>query len=202
LLNRLPIHPGISHQQNFRNPTGVAMKLSNFLRFDPSYKGKGLDRGNKLEEVVWNKYATNQSKLIETRNTIVKNIDSLNVANEDQSTDYMEDAEEGRLLTKVHQVRERNKRIVRDKKKSTIKKFGTLKCEVCEFDFRETYGELGDGFAECHHIKPVSELDPNSKTRLSDLAIVCANCHRMIHRSRPWKSIEELKTLLHSRGKR
>ncbi|MFT4682382.1 MAG: 5-methylcytosine-specific restriction protein A [Flavobacteriales bacterium] len=173
------------------------MKRSNFLRFDPSYEGKGLDRGNKLEEIVWNKYSSNQSKLIEINNTIVKNIDSLDVANEDQSTNYMEDAEEGRLLTKVHQVRERNKRIVKDKKKSTITKFGTLKCEVCEFDFRETYGELGDGFAECHHIKPVSESDPNSKTRLSDLAIVCANCHRMIHRSRPWKSIEELKALLH-----
>ena len=52
ILNSLPIHFDGVQEANFRNPTGVAMKLSNYLRFDPSYKGKDLDRGNKMEEVV------------------------------------------------------------------------------------------------------------------------------------------------------
>jgi 5-methylcytosine-specific restriction enzyme A len=42
LLNRLPIHGRDSRRELFRNANGVAMKLSNFLRFDPSYPGAGL----------------------------------------------------------------------------------------------------------------------------------------------------------------
>ena len=48
-----------------------------------------------------------------------------------------------------------------------------LECEVCGFDFEVTYGELGKNFAECHHKVPVAKLTPKSKTKLSDLAIVC-----------------------------
>ncbi|EOW9267990.1 HNH endonuclease [Vibrio cholerae] len=38
---------------------------------------------------------------------------------------------------------------------------------------------------EAHHIIPLSELCSvdGSKTRLEDLAIVCSNCHRMLHRA-------------------
>ena len=39
------------------------MKLSNFLKFDPEYEGKGLARGNKLEEVIWNEFAHDQLRL-------------------------------------------------------------------------------------------------------------------------------------------
>jgi predicted HNH restriction endonuclease len=31
---------------------------------------------------------------------------------------------------------------------------------------------------------------------LDDLAIVCSNCHRMIHRTRPMMSVEEFRELL------
>jgi hypothetical protein len=68
---------------------------------------------------------------------------------------------------------------------------GRLICEVprCGFDFQARYGELGLGFAEVHHKKPLSKAPiGGQKTRLADLAIVCANCHRMIHldgQSRP-----------------
>ncbi|MDO6522910.1 HNH endonuclease [Shimia thalassica] len=49
---------------------------------------------------------------------------------------------------------------------------------------------------ECHHTVPVSEMKPGDKTKLSDLALVCANCHRMIHAKRPWLSIQELVGLI------
>ena len=44
ILNSLPIHSDEVQETDFRNPNGTAMKLSNFLRFDSSYEGKGLDR--------------------------------------------------------------------------------------------------------------------------------------------------------------
>jgi 5-methylcytosine-specific restriction enzyme A len=61
------------------------------------------------------------------------------------------------------------------------------------------YGELGRGHAECHHTLPLSEAAFVRKTRLRDLAIVCANCHRMLHRGRPRISVEALRELMFNR---
>jgi 5-methylcytosine-specific restriction endonuclease McrA len=55
------------------------------------------------------------------------------------------------------------------------------KCRVCGHLFEKVYGQLGVGFAEAHHLVPLSQLRDNVKTRLSDLVTVCANCHRMLH---------------------
>ncbi len=64
--------------------------------------------------------------------------------------------------------------------------------------FEERYGDVGHGFIEVHHVRPVHELQPGDKTKLSDLALVCANCHRMIHRRRPWLSMDELRATVRS----
>jgi len=61
---------------------------------------------------------------------------------------------------------------------------GRLRCEVkrCGFDFRQRYGPLGEGFAEVHHRDPLSAAPKEGRqVSLDRLAIVCANCHRMIH---------------------
>ena len=60
---------------------------------------------------------------------------------------------------------------------------GQLRCEVpgCGFDFFETYGELGRHFAFVHHVKGLAVRGKPSQTKLKDLAIVCGNCHAMIH---------------------
>ncbi len=71
-----------------------------------------------------------------------------------------------------------------------------LTCEACGFDFAATYGERGQGFIEVHHRKPVHTLAEAGATRLEDLAIVCANCHRMIHSARPWLNVDQVKLLL------
>jgi 5-methylcytosine-specific restriction enzyme A len=61
---------------------------------------------------------------------------------------------------------------------------GSLTCEVprCGFDFSSKYGRLGEGYAHVHHLKPLKFAPKEGrKTILSDLAIVCPNCHAMIH---------------------
>ena len=65
------------------------------------------------------------------------------------------------------------------------------------FDIAETCGDTGKGFAECHHTLPLSTFTAPTK-KISGLAIVCTNCHRMLHRARPWKSIDELRLMLRS----
>lgn len=104
---------------------------------------------------------------------------------------------EGAKLIRVHEIRERNQTLVKLKKQMALNKSGRLICEVCDFDFLRVYGELGRGFAECHHTKPVSELNDGDKTRLVDLAIVCANCHRMLHRKKPMVTMAQLRQIVY-----
>lgn len=72
------------------------------------------------------------------------------------------------------------------------------KCQVCGFDFEETYGLIGRNYIEVHHVNPLAEQDGehivNPET---DLVCLCANCHRMIHRNRnSVLSVSKLKNLI------
>ena len=196
-LNRLQMKLGGETGDKFRNPNGVYMKLMNFRRFDPSYEGKGLERGGKDEEVVWNLYSSNQNQLRE----LTESIKSLVLSDDplppvEIMGDDEEEGEEGQILTRTHRYRERNNKLVTRKKQRVLREIGTLFCEACGFDFSEAYGKRGDGFIECHHTKPVSELKDGETTKIADLALVCSNCHRMIHRRKPWLSVEDLIDLL------
>lgn len=75
-------------------------------------------------------------------------------------------------------------------------------CKVCNFDFEETYGVLGAGYIEVHHIIPVSSLDESYLINpVKDLVPLCANCHAMVHRREPPYLVEELKDIYHSMSK-
>ena len=71
---------------------------------------------------------------------------------------------------------------------------GLLRCEVpgCGFCFEEVYGTVGAKFAHVHHLNALSGGDKEVETMLKDLAIVCANCHAMIHRHRQCRPLEGL----------
>lgn len=104
---------------------------------------------------------------------------------------------EGRIKEKLHLSRERNSELVRQAKNIAMRRVGCLKCACCGFDFFTTYGEVGMGFIEAHHTKPISTLhEDGEETKLDDLALVCSNCHRMLHRRRPWLGMDELSELL------
>jgi putative restriction endonuclease len=42
----------------------------------------------------------------------------------------------------------------------------------------------------------VSEIKPGEKTKNEDLALLCSNCHRIVHRKKPWLSVEKLSELI------
>jgi predicted HNH restriction endonuclease len=71
---------------------------------------------------------------------------------------------------------------------------GRLRCEVpgCGFCFEEVYGDPGKGFAHVHHLNVLSGSDEPIVTTLADLAIVCANCHAMIHRGGECRPLQGL----------
>jgi 5-methylcytosine-specific restriction enzyme A len=199
LLNDLSQQDGKSTEK-FRNVNGVYMKLMNFRRFDPAYAKRGavgLSHGGKGVEIVWNDFHNRTAALTAAAEAIKANISHEPNEHAAANADYeIAEAEEGTLLTRVHLQRERNREIVKRKKAEVLKRTGSLECEACSFEFKTKYGERGDGFAEVHHTKPLYTLTPGTKTKLEDLAIVCSNCHRMIHAKQPWLSIGELKKII------
>jgi ribosomal protein L44E len=105
--------------------------------------------------------------------------------------------QEGRrkLIRHVRMEKTRNPQLIRDAKKYFKKRNGRLHCEVCGFDFGRKYGSRGRDYIEAHHKIPLSELEENVTLTVNDVAMVCSNCHRMLHRP-PWISIEELSVVI------
>jgi 5-methylcytosine-specific restriction enzyme A len=65
------------------------------------------------------------------------------------------------------------------------KKFHGTRCQACDLSFSEHYGAIGDGFIEAHHLKAISTLEEGVAVAYdiaADFAVLCLNCHRMIHR--------------------
>jgi len=195
LLNRLSIHTDRPDAVRFRNPHGVYMKLANFKRLDPSYPGSGLTRGGKLEEKIWNELAEDQDRLRNLAQAIEENVEYSEAHETIREVDEEAEAPEGRVLFRVHRTRERNPSLVKKRKQAALRESGCLRCEVCGFDFQKVYGDLGQSFIECHHTVPVSQLKPGATTRLKDLALVCANCHRMLHRGGETLTVGELREI-------
>lgn len=201
ILNQLPHFKNRPDAEKFRNPNGVSLKLSNFMAIDPNHEGKGMKGFSKLDEEMFNEYSQNLeslNKIASQITTILQNetlMLELAKIEEDEITE-VDSVREGLVLYKLHKYRERNKKIVNLKKKSALKLTGKLSCEVCGFDFQTKYGDLGKDFIECHHIKPLSLNDSISNTNVDDLALVCSNCHRMLHRKIDSLSIDALKALL------
>lgn len=72
-----------------------------------------------------------------------------------------------------------------------------LNCFVCGFNFKTVYGDEGDGFIHVHHLKPLSEVGKEYQLNpVKDLRPVCPNCHAMIHKRIPARTIEEMKRLV------
>lgn len=197
LLNRLPIHPPEKRTPTFRNPSGVARKLSNLANFDPSYSGKPT-RGAYLDGVVWDEWAHRPEDLARAATWIREGASAgtLPVDREPDEADV--DAREGRLFYRRHRVRERDPKLRSRKVNEAMLKHGHLACEICEFDFAATYGDRGVGFIECHHVVPLHEAGERT-TNLRDLALVCSNCHRMIHRRSPWPTPAALREVVEER---
>ncbi len=103
---------------------------------------------------------------------------------------------EGKIFERIHKSRERNSKLIEAVKLSFKNKHGRLFCEICGFDFEKKYGIIGKSFIEAHHTIPVSEMKPNHITKIEDIALLCSNCHSMVHIKRPWLTMKKLTTLI------
>jgi predicted HNH restriction endonuclease len=67
-------------------------------------------------------------------------------------------------------------------RKAAIREYG-YSCVICGFNFEEVYGNLGRGFVEVHHLELLSAIKNERILTAKDVAVVCANCHRVLHRN-------------------
>lgn len=108
----------------------------------------------------------------------------------------LEDFAEGEMRRRFVVHRKREKKLRQEKIDAHMaKNYGKLICEVprCGFDFESKYGKLGQGYAQVHHLKPLSKVEhEGTKNTIDDLAVVCANCHVMIHKGGRCRDLDEI----------
>jgi hypothetical protein len=103
-------------------------------------------------------------------------------------------AQEGAEYRAETRFRTRNWKLIDTKKRNSDRS-----CEVCGMRFEKMYGAIGRDYIIAHHKIPIGSRVRSSKTTLDDIALVCANCHDMLHRRKPTPlGIKELRDRLKS----
>ncbi|MGJ9404564.1 HNH endonuclease [Arthrobacter sp. KK5.5] len=196
LLRAHPFNPTVaSDDPKYRNPSGVARKTWDIATSHPEYKGKQT-RGNKLDGIVLGEFLADPAGMARLAASIREGLRAGIVPDEAQLEDLGEfEAPEGRVASILHNRRERNPKLRRRKLDSVRKAGHPIACEVCAFDFAEAYGQRGRDYIEVHHVLPLS-ISGETTTRLSDLALLCSNCHRVLHRTRPWITPADLRRIV------
>ena len=103
------------------------------------------------------------------------------------------------VFMRLHKMKERDAGVVA-RAKQRARQEGRFFCEACTFNFETEFPELGDGFIECHHRLPIATGGVRN-TREEDLAIVCSNCHSMLHRkyNGGYLTVEQLRNMVLAR---
>ncbi|QQC89479.1 HNH endonuclease [Streptomyces alfalfae] len=204
LLLSLPLHPAEAHTlPGFRSPDSVSRKTSDFATNHPGYAGRGTRCGEPTRLMI-RAFIDREQEMLDAADAIEEGIASgqlqLIPPQPDEDDDTGVTAVEGRLLVRRALARERDPKLRRLKIKQARQGGRPLRCEVCDFDFAQAYGPLGEGYIEVHHVTPLHASGTRS-TRLDDLACLCANCHRMCHKNRPgesWRTPDALRALMHT----
>lgn len=113
-------------------------------------------------------------------------------------TDHIEKSHFERKQVRLHRRTERNTTLSKE-----VKKLKGYNCEVCGMNFKNIYGNLGNMFIEAHHLQPISELGVG-KFRIDlekDFAVLCSNCHSMIHKLEDPSDLKKLKRIINENKK-
>ena len=94
---------------------------------------------------------------------------------------------------KFHRVLERN-----PSNSKKVKKIRGYNCELCGMNFTDTYGKIGEGYIEAHHLIPIHSLPEGKviKFNVDDFRVLCSNCHKMVHKKNPPYTLEEITEMM------
>ena len=108
-------------------------------------------------------------------------IGTIGAEEDEQDNKFIEDY----ALFRQHKRIERNARL-----SAEVKKIHGYACQACGFDFEKVYvGIEKNRYIEAHHLVPIANLKGQRVNRepKTDFVVLCAKCHRMIHRfNSPW----------------
>lgn len=191
LLHSLPIHTSEERAlPGFRSPDSVSRKTTDFMTNHALYAGKAT-RCGKPTLLMIDAFTDREAEMLQAAAALEEGIASGELHRIAPQPDEVDEtgtsAIEGRLLVRRALARERDPKLRALKIRQVLRSGRVLRCEVCDFDFARAYGDLGQGYIEVHHVTPLY-VSGTRETKLDDLACVCANCHRMCHRSRPGES--------------
>ncbi|MCM1987509.1 HNH endonuclease [Methanococcoides seepicolus] len=159
-------------------------------------KQKGI-RWEHYVEVDWDKnfkpftlnLEANQNTVLKLDTERLEKIHAME-SKSDMLYDYVDDVlkvNEGEQYITEAIFRKRNRKLIEQKKTDS-----DYRCEVCGMNYEEVYGEIGKNYIIAHHIEPIGNRDGSSPTTIDDIALVCSNCHNMIHKINPPMTVDEL----------
>ncbi|TCN32488.1 5-methylcytosine-specific restriction protein A [Sinorhizobium americanum] len=190
-LRAAEIHPKDKRKDNFRNPDGVALKLQNLQSaIDPA---RSLSSSKRDREVVAEFPLSRKHELAVIAVAILRELSI-----EPQPIEVPEDEIfiEGHVITASHRSRDRRLR------RRLLDKCGDerLVCEVCDFSPPPLTRPLRESFFEAHHSVPLADAAGQTSTRVGDMVLLCAGCHRFIHKLISWRKrwigVHEARSLL------
>ncbi|RYG94397.1 MAG: HNH endonuclease [Alphaproteobacteria bacterium] len=196
-LRALPIHPQERRGERFRNPDGVAFKLQNLRAVST---GRGLLNVSSMDKTLVAELAHDAALVFQLAQAIRSRVSAGDVS-ETEVMNLSADEEflEGRILTVSHKLRERSPKL-RSRLLEQRELKSRLRCDCCEDGPKSSDPNLQFAGFEAHHIVPLAHLTTVSSTRVSDLALLCATCHRLMHRfiqlERRWITVAELSARL------
>lgn len=116
---------------------------------------------------------------------------STSMTSDEGTTDLLEERR-----YRMHRRIERNPRAAK-----LAQKHHGIRCQACDLVMAENYGQLGKDFIEVHHLRPLASLREGEAVKYdvtTDFAVLCPNCHRMIHRMNDPSDLEKLREIIHA----
>ena len=186
----------------YRNANGVYLRLMNYRSCDPYWLNqgkKGMDSGSKGKcKEIWEEFEGYHEDVEDLANQI--ELEASNNNYKDNSNTQSENIEtgvkEGKKLLRIHYSRER-----RSQRKQKLKLFfethGKIFCEACGNEHKN-YKDIAqlERIFEVHHKVALSNSHKTIETKLEDLAVLCANCHRAVHSVTPYLEVSKLQNHL------
>lgn len=196
LLRSMPYHEKAARKTTFRNPDGVAFKIQNLKSVET---GKGLKNVSTMDRAIWEEFGGRPAEVRRLALLIRAGIEAHSEDDTDEDEQFVggEEFYEGRLLTRSHQLRERHPGLRR--KLLEARGAEGLVCEVCGESHSSLDPVVRLAAFEAHHNVPIATAGVR-KTKISDMALLCATCHRLLHRliavRKEWVSVERARQLL------
>jgi len=142
-----------------------------------------MSRGSRLDAIIWDQYADHPDELRRIA-------DAIRAAAASTLLPAIPEADEGRLLARMHRFPERDRKLVERKKVTVLARQGSLLARCAASTSPRPTARSASGSS-----KPSTSSLAQAgvtTTRLTDLALVCSDCHRMLHRAGHWISPAQL----------